>query len=258
MIMRVAKVVAKPVLHLHSSHIKAPLVMAHPQHTLRQYNLRLFTLIVVKWVHVPRSQLLFTRNQRLFSTKHHRLIRLQLTLRLHQQWLKRLQIAQQEPQLSQTVRVCSLVSARRQHIQRQQQAMVQVPPSHPQRCQCRRTAQLEQRLSLMVHVSKVGLAQAGTQHLATLRQRQAMTALAHQAIHRRHPHLQIAQRAQQPNQMVHVWKVVQSLLLPAVLLSFTLATQQRLQARHRLMATHLTVHMPRQIICLSANRAVFV
>jgi len=85
-----------------------------------------------------------------------------------------------------------------------------------------------------------------------------MTALAHQVIRQRHLRRQIAQREQQPNQTVHVWKVVQRLHLQAVLLSFTQATQQLRQARHRLMATHLTVHMPRQIICLSANRAVFV
>lgn len=255
LIMNAAKAVAKPALHLPSIRTKDQHDTARRQHILRLYNLRLFMLIAAKWAHVLRSQQLFTRSLRLFSIKL-----LQLILRLPQWWHKRLRTAQQGLQLSLMVHVCSLAMVRRQHIQRRQQAMAQaraIPLHTLHRPQCLQIAQREQQLNQTAHACK---AQALVQRHLILRQHFLvhMTALAHQVIRQRHLRRQIAQREQQPNQTVHVWKAVQRLHLQAVLLSFTQATQQLRQARHRLMATHLTVHMPRQIICLSANRAVLI
>lgn len=182
LIMNAAKAVAKLALHLPSIRTKDRHVTARRQHILRLYNLRLFMLIAAKWAHVLRSQQLFTRSLRLFSTKL-----LQLILPLPQ-WHKRLLTAQQGLQLSLMVHVCSLAMVRRQHIQRRQQAMAQaraIPLHTLHRPQCLQIAQREQQLNQTAHACRV---QALVQRHLILRQHFLvhMTALAHQVILQHH------------------------------------------------------------------------
>ena len=80
-----------------------------------------------------------------------------------------------------------------------------------------------------------------------------MTAIAHQAIQQCHLPLQIAQLVQQRNQTAHVCKAVQHPLTQVARLSCTQVMRQRHPVQHRLMATHLTAHMPPLITYLSVS-----